>query len=156
MNTALFLIFNIIGASFLVGCRGMEYGYQTTRTGQLIVVADSSLVTDLSEFDIPFEPDRFEDFFGIEREPYIDIKELQRYIKYPIITRMLGLQGKVNICVLVGKTGIPLKAAVQSSDYKVFEKPALDAVMRLHFQPAMMNKQPIVCKVSIPIVFRLP
>jgi TonB family protein len=152
MNTALFLILGIICAPFFAGCMNLRYEHQATR---LIVFADSSLVSDLSEFDIPFDPDSSEDFFFPEREPYIDIKELQRNVQYPIMAKMLGWQGKVNICVLVGKSGFPVKAAVQSSDYKIFEKPALDAVMRLCFQPAILNKQPIACKVSLPIQFRL-
>ncbi len=131
----------------------MEYARQAQK---LIVIADSSRVTDLSELEIPFDPYQPEGFMLVESEPYTDIKEIQRHLKYPIMARMLGLQGTVNVCVLIGKSGVPLKAAVQSSDYKIFEKPALDAVMRLDWQPArLVNKQPIATKVSLPVTFRL-
>jgi protein TonB len=100
------------------------------------------------------EPDAY-DFVPVEKEPYIDIKELQRKVVYPDLAKRAGIEGKVSIRVLVGKNGMPKKHIVESTDSDLLNDAAIKAVMTSQFTPAIQNNQPIDCWVSIPIVFRL-
>lgn len=100
------------------------------------------------------EPNAY-DFVPVEKEPYIDIKELQRKVVYPDLAKRAGIEGKVNIRVLVGKNGVPKKHIVESTDSDLLNDAAIKAVMSSVFTPAIQNNQPIDCWVSIPIVFRL-
>jgi TonB family protein len=94
-------------------------------------------------------------FVPVEKEPYIDIKELQKKVVYPDLAKRAGIEGKVNIRVLVGKNGAPKKHIIESSDSDLLNDAAVRAVMTSQFTPAIQNNQPIDCWVSIPIVFRL-
>ncbi len=100
------------------------------------------------------EPNAY-DFVPVEKEPYIDIKDLQRKVVYPDLAKRAGIEGKVNIRVLVGKNGVPKKHIVESTDSDLLNDAAIKAVMSSVFTPAIQNNQPIDCWVSIPIVFRL-
>lgn len=100
------------------------------------------------------EPSAY-DFVPVEKEPYIDIKELQKKVVYPDLAKRAGIEGKVNIRVLVGKNGVPKKHLVESTDSDLLNDAAIKAVMSSVFTPAIQNNQPIDCWVSIPIVFRL-
>ena len=100
------------------------------------------------------EPDAFE-FIPVEKEPYIDLGDLQRKVKYPPIAQRAGLEGSVVIRVLIDVDGKPKKHIVQQSDNEVFNEAAVAAVMSSVFTPAIQNQQPIQCWVSIPITFKL-
>jgi protein TonB len=97
-------------------------------------------------------PDMYE-FVPVEKEPYLDIKELQSRVEYPDMARRANIQGKVLVRVLVGKNGIPIKCSVQSSDSDLLESAATKAIMKSVFTPALQNSQPVTCWVSIPVIF---
>ncbi len=96
-----------------------------------------------------------DEFVPVEKEPSIDLKELQKKIKYPEIARRAGIEGKVLIRVLVDKNGKPQKARVEYTDNDVLNDAAKDAVMSSVFTPAIQNDRPIMCWVTIPVTFRL-
>lgn len=98
------------------------------------------------------EPDMYE-FVPVEKEPYLDIKELQSRVEYPDIAKRANIQGKVLVRVLVGKNGIPVKCSIQSSDSDLLEPAATKAIMKSVFTPALQNSQPVTCWVSIPVIF---
>jgi protein TonB len=100
------------------------------------------------------EPDAY-DFVSVEKEPYIDLTELQKKVVYPEIARRAGIEGKVNIRVLVGKNGKPKKYIIESTDSELLNSAAATAVMNSVFTPAILGNQPIDCWVSIPINFRM-
>jgi protein TonB len=100
------------------------------------------------------EPSAY-DFVPVEKEPYIDIRELQKKVVYPELAKRASIEGKVNIRVLVGKNGVPKKSLIESTDSELLNDAATRAVMNAVFTPAIQNNQPIDCWVSIPIVFRL-
>ncbi len=100
------------------------------------------------------EPNAY-DFIPVEKEPYIDIKDLQKKVIYPELAKRAGIEGKVNIRVLVGKNGAPKKYIIESSDSDLLNDAAIKATMASVFTPAIQNNQPIDCWVSIPIVFKL-
>jgi periplasmic protein TonB len=100
------------------------------------------------------EPDAY-DFVSVEKEPYIDLGDLQKRIVYPDIARRAGIEGKVNIRVLVGKNGKPKKFLIESSDSDLLNNAASQAVMSSIFTPAILANQPIDCWVSIPLNFKM-
>lgn len=101
------------------------------------------------------EEPNIDEFIPVEKEPYIDLADLQRRIVYPEMARKAGIEGSVVVRVLVDKNGKPKKAVVQSSDSQLLDQAAIDAVLKSTFTPAIQNGQPIMCWVSIPIRFKL-
>lgn len=97
-------------------------------------------------------PDMYE-FVPVEKEPYIDIKDLQSRVVYPDMARRANIQGKVLVRVLVGKNGIPIKCSIESSDSDLLDPAATKAIMKSVFTPALQNSQPVTCWVSIPVMF---
>lgn len=99
------------------------------------------------------EPNAYE-FMPVDKEPYIDISELQKRVVYPELARRAGIEGTVNIRVLVDKKGKPKKYIIESSDSDLLNKAAIDAVMASTFTPAIQGTTPLDCWVSIPMNFR--
>src|SRR3989339_552456 len=54
------------------------------------------------------------EFVAVEKEPYIDLAELQKKIVYPEMARRAGIEGKVIVRVYVGKDGTPVKTLIES------------------------------------------
>ncbi len=96
-----------------------------------------------------------DEFIPVEKEPYIDLGELQKKIVYPEIARRAGIEGKVLIRVLVEKDGKPRRHRVEYSDNEQLNDAAVKAVMSSVFTPAIQNKTPVTCWVTIPVTFRL-
>ncbi|TAE27887.1 MAG: energy transducer TonB [Candidatus Kapaibacterium sp.] len=100
------------------------------------------------------EPNAYE-FMAVDKEPYIDIADLQKRVVYPDIARRAGIEGTVNIRVLVDKKGKPKKYIIESTDSDLLNKAAIDAVMSSTFTPAIQGTTPLDCWVSIPMNFRM-
>ncbi|OGU15328.1 MAG: hypothetical protein A2475_16445 [Ignavibacteria bacterium RIFOXYC2_FULL_35_21] len=95
------------------------------------------------------------EFVAVEKEPYIDLAELQKKIVYPEMARRAGIEGKVIVRVYVGKDGKPVKTLIESSDNELLDNAAKIAIMKSVFTPAIQNGSPVSLWVSIPINFRL-
>lgn len=96
-----------------------------------------------------------DEFIPVEKEPYIDLNELQKRIQYPEIARRAGIEGKVLIRVLVEKDGKPKRHRVEYSDNEQLNEAAVKAVMASVFTPAIQNDRPVTCWITIPVTFRL-
>ncbi len=97
-----------------------------------------------------------DDFIAVEVEPQVDLPKLQGLVNYPEMARRAGVEGKVVLRVLVDKHGNAKKVIVESSDNKLLDKEAIEAIKKYgKFEPAIQNKQSVTCWVSIPIVFKL-
>ncbi len=112
------------------------------------------LASEVSEEVRETEPNAYE-FMAVDKEPYIDISELQKRIVYPDIARRAGIEGTVNIRVLVDKKGNPKKYIIESTDSDLLNKAASEAVMSSRFTPAIQGNTPLDCWISIPINFRM-
>lgn len=126
--------------------------------GQIIDLSDMPEDMDLGDKPIEVEKEELpaiDDFVFVEKEPQVDLAELQKKIVYPEMAKRAGIEGKVTVRVLVGKDGKPIKAVVQQSDSELLDKAAVDAVMKSVFTPAIQNQQPVATWVSIPINFTL-
>lgn len=102
------------------------------------------------------EPDP-DEFIAVEKEPVVDLKDIQSRAVYPEIAKRAGVEGKVTLRVLVGKDGKPKKAEVLQSDNEWFNESAIKAVMhpKTVFTPAIQNGQALMVWVTIPIAFKL-
>jgi periplasmic protein TonB len=96
-----------------------------------------------------------DEFIPVEKEPYIDLVELQKNIVYPELARRAGIEGKVLVRVLVDKEGKPKKHRIEYSDNEQLNDAAVKAIMKSVFTPAIQNDRPVTCWVTIPVTFRL-
>lgn len=106
---------------------------------------------DIKEEEVPDS----EEFIAVEKEPQVDLGELQKKVVYPEMARKSGVEGQVIVRVLVGKDGRVKQTKIQYSESSMLDQAAVDAVKKSVFTPAIQNGQPITCWVSIPIKFRL-
>ncbi len=95
------------------------------------------------------------DFLMVEKEPYVDIRELQSKVIYPEEAKKAGIQGKVEVRALIGTDGVCRETIIESSDSVLLNENASNAIKSCVFEPAIKDGKPIKCWVSIPIVFRL-
>lgn len=101
------------------------------------------------------EDPAIDEFVAVEQEPLVDMEQLQKNVKYPEIARKSGIEGTVIVRALINTNGKVIKTVIEQSDVKILEKPALTAVKKTKFQPAILNKALVKCWVTIPIKFRL-
>jgi periplasmic protein TonB len=112
---------------------------------------DVAKLEDVKTEDIP-APDVF---IAVEVPPTTDLVALQKSIEYPEMARRAGIEGKVIVRVWIDKKGEPKKPEVLKSDSKLLNDAALKAVMKAVYSPAVQNKQPVGCWMTIPIKFTL-
>ncbi len=114
--------------------------------------AEQDLDVKAREEELPAEGE----FIPVEKQPGVDIGKLQKLVEYPDLARRSGVEGKVTVNVLVSKTGEVLKSKVIHSDSQLLDPAALAAIKKYgKFTPAIQNKQPVACWLSVPIIFKL-
>lgn len=101
------------------------------------------------------EPDP-DEFVPVEKQPGMDIVELQKSVQYPKLAREAGIEGRVMIRALIDKDGKVRKTLVEYSDNSLLNQAAIDAIKNYkNFTPAIQNNKPIMIWISIPIRFKL-
>lgn len=96
-------------------------------------------------------------FVEVDDEPFVDLGDLTKKVKYPEAARRLGLEGQVNVRVLVLADGsVSPRSFVEYSDVKMFDSATISAVMQTRWQPAKRGGKPVACWVSLPIKYRNP
>jgi protein TonB len=73
---------------------------------------------------------------------------------YPGDMRGKKVEGVVTILFVVDSSGKVERPRVESSSNAAFEKPALDAVKKWKFEPAVRGGQRVNCKMRAPIRFQ--
>lgn len=97
-----------------------------------------------------------DEFVPVEKEPNVDLAQLQKLVKYPELARKAGVEGQVIVKVLIGKQGEVRKTLVEYSDNELLNQSAIDAVKNYTgFTPGIQNGNPVMVWVSIPIRFQL-
>ncbi|MEO5804857.1 MAG: energy transducer TonB [Verrucomicrobiota bacterium] len=75
---------------------------------------------------------------------------------YPSQARRKKQEGVVILIITVNTNGAPMKIEVkQGSGFSLLDYAAVEAVRRWQFEPAKIDKRPIVSSVEIPISFKL-
>ncbi len=97
------------------------------------------------------DPDIFK---AVDRHPeaIIDISSL---VVYPEVAKRSGLEGKVIISAYIDTDGSVIKTRIDMADYEVFKQPAIDAVTKAKFTPALQGDEAVRLWVTIPISFKL-
>ena len=119
--------------------------------GDIFGQAKQTIIIEKPKDDEP-KPDDIQD---VDVEPFVDLAVLQSNIIYPKIAQQVGIQGKVVVNVLIGKSGEIKKALIVTSDNELLNKAAVEAVQKTKFTPALRDKSPVDCWVAIPINFKL-
>jgi len=87
-----------------------------------------------------------------------ELPKIVEYVapKYPPLALEAGIEGTVNVKVVIGPDGKVLAVSVLSSDVtSAMEKSALEAARRSTFRPARQRHVPVKAWVAIPYRFRL-
>ncbi len=97
-----------------------------------------------------------DDFVAVEKQPGMDLVELQKLVEYPKLAKEAGVEGRVIIKALIDKSGGVRKTLVEYTDNSLLNQAALDAIKNYkNFTPAIQNNQPVMVWISIPIRFKL-
>ena len=94
-------------------------------------------------------------YVHVEQEPTWDAHDLQRRVKYPEIARRNNIEGMVVVQALIDRNGKVVRTMIVSSDNKVFEASAVEAVTQTVFTPAVQNKVPVAVWIQVPILYQL-
>jgi TonB family protein len=114
------------------------------------LVASVARAQDLGYADPPFL--EFEK--AAEIHPDIHVKVIrQDPLEYPISLAYSGMRGEVLIDFLVDEQGNVTKTNVVRSSHPDFEAPAVEAVLKWKFKPAMKGGHPVVAYVRVPVLF---
>lgn len=73
---------------------------------------------------------------------------------YPLQMRGKKVEGVVTVIFIVDSAGKVINSRAEKSTDAAFEKPALDAVKRWKFEPAIKAGQRVACKMRVPIRFQ--
>ncbi len=73
---------------------------------------------------------------------------------YPASLRSRKLEGVVRVIFVVDPTGRVTSPRVEHSSHPAFDKPALDAVRKWKFEPAVKGGNRVACKMRVPIRFQ--
>jgi TonB family protein len=74
---------------------------------------------------------------------------------YPDLARRERLEGDVQVCFNVDRSGIPHRVRVRRSTNRIFEKPSLLAVRASTYQPLPEGRKPSGIKTCRTFRFRL-
>ncbi len=130
------------------------------------LVLDASL--DLAEaLDIPPPPppdDEEEEeenldeiFVAVEQMPTIigGVARLQSLVEYPEIARKAQMEGMVVVQVVINVDGSPSDAQVIRSAGAALDRAAVEAVMKLEFEPGRQRNRAVRTLMAIPVRFQL-
>ncbi len=73
---------------------------------------------------------------------------------YPAALRSRKLEGTVSVIFVVDPSGRVVNPRVEQSTHPAFDKPALDAVKKWKFEPAVKGGERVACKMRVPIRFQ--
>ncbi|NPB03235.1 MAG: energy transducer TonB [Thermotogae bacterium] len=77
--------------------------------------------------------------------------------KYPKEALDRGLEGKVLIEAIIDTLGNIAIACIKYSSNEIFNEPALEAMYKTKFKPAIgWNGRPIEARIIMPFIFKLP
>ncbi len=147
----------IKGDNDFASINDIGHALPTTGTDNELVSLNSDVNLNNNPVDVSVRESEIppDTFVAVEKEPYINLDELQRMVVYPKLAIAAGVQGKVIVRVFVNIDGKPLKSIVESSENELLNEAAVKAVLNSVFTPAIQNGKPVGLWVSIPIQFRL-
>lgn len=126
---------------------------------------DVTLDLDAEILDIPPPPptpaveeeEEPEIFVVVEQMPTIigGTERMYELLDYPEIARQAGMEGMVVVQVVILPNGSPSDPIVARSAGDVLDNAAVEAVMKLSFEPGKQRGKAVSVRLAIPIRFRL-
>ena len=84
------------------------------------------------------------------------LDSLQSRLKYPKEAIENNIEGKVYVVITIDTLGIPSKTEIVKGIGYGCNEEAVRLIKTARFSPAILNGKYIRCKITIPILFRLP
>lgn len=134
-------VFLFLVASVLFSCSGRNF----IATAVMVYYPGDSLATDTEKFGI----DSTDCFL-----PAVIKSEEPDYPKYIVGQTYYYLEGDVLVKIFISTEGEVKRALILKSTERVFNKPALEAVMNWRFTPAILKGKPVGCWILVPLKFR--
>lgn len=95
-------------------------------------------------------------FIPVEKQPGMDMAELQKLVEYPKLAKEANIEGRVVVRALIDKSGEVRKTMVEYTDNSMLNQAAIDAIENYrNFTPAIQYDKAVTVWISIPIRFRL-
>ncbi|MBD1208604.1 MAG: TonB family protein [Ignavibacteria bacterium] len=91
----------------------------------------------------------------VDKEPETDMESLRKAITYPKDAMAKGIEGRVRVRGLVGKSGRVTRSFVENSSNVIFDEPSRIAVSKARFTPAINKGKRIERWISVPVIYRL-
>lgn len=127
---------------------------------------DVTLDLDAEILDIPPPPpipvaeeveEEPEIFVVVEQMPVMigGTARMYELLDYPEIARQAGMEGMVVVQVVITPEGLPKDPVMARSAGDVLDNAAVEAVMKLTFEPGKQRGKAVSVRLAIPIRFRL-
>jgi protein TonB len=100
----------------------------------------------------PPPPPVTDDFFAFDREPRL-IEAVKP--EYPDIARKAGVEGRVQVWVIIDEEGRVISAEIAASDAPILNQASLDAAYEHRFEPAYQRDVPVKAKICLRFRFVL-
>jgi TonB family protein len=94
--------------------------------------------------------------FDTEPTPVNGMDALIASVEYPPIARKASIEGTVTAMVRISATGSVEETGINMSKYEVFEAPAIEAIRKAAWKPAMKNGRPVAATISVHFRFVIP
>ncbi len=107
---------------------------------------------------LPTEPEEPTPVFVVVEEmPELigGLAALQREIRYPVIAKKAGVEGRVFLQFIIDEQGRVSESKVVRSIGAGCDEEALRALQTMHFRPGKQRGKAVRVKMSLPITFRL-
>ena len=116
-----------------------------------------SVDTDSTAFKLGSAPDStMMAAYDTPPKPKGGLEAIQDKLKYPKKAQKAGVEGIVNVKVLVGTNGKVLETEIEKSfDEISCDMAAIDAIKKIKWEPAKKDDEPIEAWISVPVEFKL-
>ncbi len=126
------------------------------------ITIDETDLVNFTQFSAPPPPpvaeEEIPDFLPLEDQPQIigGLSAIQRKVVYPALAKKAGVEGLVQIKVLVSEEGVPIDFQVlRSLGSSGCDEASINAIKTVRFVPAKQRGRPVKFWMSIPIRFQL-
>ena len=90
-----------------------------------------------------------------EQTPPRVIRRSQVPPTYPVAMKAGGVRGEVLLAFVVDREGVVRNPVVVRSNNPAFDQPAIEALLKWKFEPALVDGQAVNTRMSVPMVFNV-
>jgi protein TonB len=134
----------------------MSVGFLKIAALVTFVIVTASIIacgdTTTGDESTALETSDTDEFYPFDEPPVLTSYEQPTY---PEQAKQAGLEGRVNVKILVGIDGSVERVTVLNASEPIFETAALEAASRCQFKPAKQEGKPTKSFVMVPFEFKL-